>query len=345
MHDWQHIFEQASWGLLVVSKVGDRISEANPVCAHMHGYGKAEMVGMSILDLTAQECLAEARGHIVLSEMRNSYRFDSVHVHHDGHYFPVNIDIINIRAIADEPEYRIVNIRDVTEQKELETTLKRAREQLRSLSAYQEHLLEEERKHIAREVHDELGQKLVAMQMGLSNLRLRYADDSALLGRVGELSVLLEETIGVVRDVASNLRPAALTLGLIQAIDWLAEDFSRRSGIACKFETNGVAVAFDEVDATTVFRVVQESLTNVIRHAAASKVDIVMKRERRQLHLLVHDNGKGFNPVAVREKEAFGLMGMRERLLALGGKLHIASAPGDGTTIMIDLPLPAPNKP
>ncbi|MCX7173546.1 MAG: PAS domain-containing sensor histidine kinase [Proteobacteria bacterium] len=344
LHNWQQIFQQTNWGLLVMGAERHDAAEANPAFARMHGYGIGEMAGKSILDLTAPEFLVEAGGHMVLGELRDNYQFGSMHVHKDGHRFPVQVDIVNIRGSADQLQCRIVNVRDMSERSELEATLKNAREQLRSLSAYQELLLEEERKRIAREVHDELGQKLVAMQLGLSNLRLRYAADPALLGKVEELHALVEDTIDVVRHVASNLRPAALDLGLVQAIDWLAEDFCRRWEIPCRVETGGAKVILDDVVATAVFRVVQESLTNVSRHAGASEVHISLQCDKRQLQLLVRDNGGGFDPAVVREKKGFGLRGMRERVLALGGRLHIDSAPGKGTTMMIELPLPNPGR-
>ena len=342
LHNWQQIFRQTNWGLLVMGVERHDIAEVNPAFAHMHGYSVEEMTGKSILDLTAPEAQADAGGHMVLGEVRDNYQFDSIHVRKDGLRFPVQVNIINIQGDAGEFQYRIVSVRDISERKELEDTLKNAREQLRSLSAYQENLVEEERKRIAREVHDELGQKLVAMQMGLSNLRLRYGDDPTLLGKVEELHTLVEDTIDVVRHVASNLRPAALALGLVQAIEWLAEDFSHRWGIPCWVETGGAEVVLEDVEATTVFRVVQESLTNVSRHSGANEVEITLQCDKRQLQLLVRDNGRGFDPAVVREKRGFGLLGMRERVLALGGKLRIDSAPGKGTTMMIDLPLPNP---
>ncbi|MDD5175154.1 MAG: PAS domain-containing sensor histidine kinase [Sterolibacterium sp.] len=344
LRNWQQIFLRANWGLFVVTTERDGITEVNPAFARMHGYSMEEMTGKSILDLTAPEFLAEAGGHMVLGEVRDSYEFDSLHVHEDGHRFPVQVDIINVRGDADELPYRIVSVRDITERKELEATLINAREQLRLLSAYQEHLLEEERKRIAREVHDELGQKLIAMQMGLSNLRLRYGADPTLLGKVEELHALVEDTIDVVRHVASNLRPAALALGLVQAIEWLAEDFSQRYKIPCRVETSSAELVLDDVVATTVFRVVQESLTNVSRHAGASEVNISLQCDKHQFQLLVRDNGRGFDPAVVREKNGFGLLGMRERVLALGGRLHIDSAPGKGTTMMIDISLSNPGK-
>ncbi|MFA7267844.1 MAG: PAS domain-containing sensor histidine kinase [Sterolibacterium sp.] len=340
MRNWQQIFLRVNWGLLVDGTGSGGIKEANPAFARMHGYTLEEITGKSILDLTAPESLTEAQGHMVLGEVRNNYQFDSLHVHKDGHTFPVQIDITNIKDDADNFHCRIFGLRDISKHKEFEVALEKTREQLRSLSAYQEHLLEDERKRIAREVHDELGQKLIAMQMGLSNLRLRYGADPALQGKMEELHTLVEDTIDVVRHVASNLRPAALDLGLVHAIDWLAEDFSHRWDTRCRVETSGAEVELDDVVATTVFRVVQESLTNVSRHAQATEVDISLQCDKRHLQLLVRDNGRGFDPARVREEHGFGLLGMRERVLALGGRLHIDSMPGKGTTVTINLPFP-----
>lgn len=337
--DWRQIFLHVNWGLLVGAGNGEDGEEANAAFAHMHGYTLAEVAGKSILDMTAPAALDDARGHMVLGELRDNYQFDSVHLHKDGHIFPVQVDVTNITDAASGIRYRLVGVHDISEHRKIETALERTREQLRALSAYQEQSLEEERKRIAREVHDELGQKLVAMQMGLATLRLRYGGDPELCVKVGELHALVENTIDVVRHVASNLRPAALDLGLAQAIDWLAEDFSHRWEIPCTVETGEARVELDDVVATAVFRVVQESLTNVSRHARASKVAISLQADRHELHLLVRDDGQGFDPAAVRKERGFGLLGMRERVLALGGRLHIDSSLGQGTAVVIDLPL------
>jgi signal transduction histidine kinase len=167
---------------------------------------------------------------------------------------------------------------------------------------------------------------------------LRFGDDPELRVKAEEMRILVEQTIQVVRHVASNLRPAALDLGLVPAIEWLAEDFGHRWEISSQVALIGGEISLDDVRATAVFRIVQESLTNIARHASASRVIISMEKGDRRLLVRVADNGCGFDPAVVAKKRGFGLLGMRERAIALGGKMQIESTVGNGTTVSIDLP-------
>lgn len=239
----------------------------------------------------------------------------------------------------------IGTVQDISERKQIELALLNSRQQLRAMSAYQEALIEDDRKHIAREVHDELGQLLTGLKMDISLLRLRFGSDPALQQKAEEMRALVEKTINVVRHVASNLRPAALDHGIVPAIEWLAEDFSHRWEVPCAVSVQGEEVVLDDAHATVVFRVVQESLTNVARHAQASEVIISLRRGDQGLSLLVQDNGRGFDPAVVRRRQGFGLLGMRERVLALGGTLRIDSVPGKGTAVVIELPFHSDENP
>ncbi|MBI5919409.1 MAG: PAS domain S-box protein [Nitrosomonadales bacterium] len=227
---------------------------------------------------------------------------------------------------------------DITELKKHEEALLHSKERLRKLAAHQELIREEERAHIAREVHDELGQLLTALKMDVSLLRLRFGDVPNLLEHADGMRQLVEKTISVVRHVASNLRPAALNLGIVPALEWLAEDFTHHSGVKCELVIQDMDVALDDMQATTVFRVMQESLTNVARHAQASKVEIRLWRRGRSLHLKVQDNGRGFDS-ANRRRNTFGLLGIRERVLMLDGTIKINNTPGTGACVSISIPL------
>jgi len=250
--------------------------------------------------------------------------------------------LIRGEAVRDVATGAVAGLRgtaqDITENKKAELELQRTREQLRALSTYQETILEEERKRIAREVHDEMGQLLTALKMDISLIRMRFGKEAEIREKAEDMRVLVEKTIQVVRHVASNLRPAALDLGLPAAIEWLAEDFEHRWEIECEVRLGSGETALDDSQATAVFRVVQESLTNVARHADASKVVIKVDGQDGRLRLRIWDNGCGFDPFQVREKTGFGILGMRERILALGGSLTIDSQPGIGTRVDIDLP-------
>lgn len=241
---------------------------------------------------------------------------------------------------AGEPERMRGTLQDITERKQTELALVESRRLLREISMHQKALLEEERKHIAREIHDELGQRLTALKMDISLLRLRFGKDPLLLEKLEEMRALAEGTISVVRHIASDLRPSALDLGLVPAIEWLAQDLEAHSDICCRLDLGNEEIAMSDTQATVVFRVVQESLTNVARHASASEVAITLKNDNGQLLLKIQDDGCGFDPNAVMQSRGFGLIGMRERALGLGGRLRIDSGPGRGATVSIEFPFP-----
>ncbi|CAN7533885.1 response regulator [Pseudoduganella sp. LjRoot289] len=239
-------------------------------------------------------------------------------------------DIIGVLAIG----------RDVTVQKQAERQLAASHAQLRELGAHQECAREDERKHIARELHDELGQSLTALRMQTALLRVRFgADVPGLNEQVRGMTELVDRAIGVVRNVATTLRPAALDLGIGSALEWLVDEFRKHSGIDCSLTLALEDGQLDEKQAITVFRIVQESLTNIARHADASETAVTLRCSGEQCELAVDDDGGGFDPARVRP-HTFGLLGIRERVLNLGGQVTVSSRPGGSTRISVHLPLP-----
>ncbi|WP_136415246.1 PAS domain S-box protein [Herbaspirillum sp. ST 5-3] len=228
---------------------------------------------------------------------------------------------------------------NISDSKRTEEKIRQSRQLLRELSAHMESVREEERKRIAREVHDELGQSLTALRMDVSMLRLNFGwQNPQLLDRIQSMTELVDRTIRIVRHVTSTLRPAALDLGLTAAIEWLVEDFIGRTGIVCMLNTDGYEVVLDDSRATALFRIVQESLMNVVKHAEASKVEISIKEEPDHVCIEVADNGKGFASESSQKPGSFGLIGIRERALMIGGTLEIHSVPGQGTRVWICIP-------
>jgi len=242
---------------------------------------------------------------------------------------------------------------DITERKNadiallnLNHELSESRQHLREMASRNDAIREVEKKHIAREVHDELGQVLTALRMDLSLIRMRFsALDPSLNDKVSDMKLLVNRAIQGVRNVATNLRPVALDMGLVAAINWLCNEFTRKTKIACVIDVGCSNIELDEVRATVVFRIVQESLTNITRYANASKVQISFDFRCGEMLLEVRDNGCGFDCAAVDHKKSFGLLGMRERALALGGLLKIISIPNEGTMIVLSIPIDLdPNK-
>jgi signal transduction histidine kinase len=227
------------------------------------------------------------------------------------------------------------------ERRHAEAELRKSHEQLRALSVYLQFVREEERTRIAREVHDELGQALTGLKLDLSWLAGRLPRDlRPLHQKLKDMAGHIDTTIHTVRRITTELRPGILDdLGLVAALEWQANEFQTRTGIACHFTTNVKDNALDPALNTAFFRVFQETLTNVIRHANAATVEVGLRREQDQLILEVHDNGRGIAKGESLNMTSLGLAGMRERASLLGGEFRITGAPGQGTTVHVAIPL------
>jgi PAS domain S-box-containing protein len=268
-----------------------------------------------------------------------------------GDVLPVRLSLTAVDAggqrfgclVVTELRERVESERELKESMDrlvaAESQLRRQERDLRTIYAHQQTVIEVERKHVAREVHDEMGQILTALRMELSLLQRELPEDAKAAARVDEMFQLIEALFKSVRSIAGSLRPPTLDLGLVPAIEWLAQDFEKRWNIECALDMGVRDLRVDEAFATTVFRIIQESLTNVARHAEASSVSISLDRLPDGVRLEIQDNGRGFDPAAV-DAGRFGLLGMRERVQELGGSLALRASPASGTLILIDLPCP-----
>jgi signal transduction histidine kinase len=230
--------------------------------------------------------------------------------------------------------------RDITERQRLQEELRAQREQLRALAAHVESVREEERVRIAREIHDELGQALTCMSMDLAFLDKQLPkENTQAAARVSALATLVKETVNTVRRISAELRPSILDdLGLGAAVEWLAHDFETRTGIDCAVSVPGTITMSTE-RSTVVFRICQEALTNVARHANASHVSIDVIEAGDTLTLEVHDNGRGISEEEIRRADSLGLLGMRERAALLGGVAEVKGDAGHGTSVTVHVPL------
>jgi signal transduction histidine kinase len=228
--------------------------------------------------------------------------------------------------------------RDISELKAGQQRLEDSGAQLRALTIQREETREDERKRIARELHDELGQRLTALRLDISRLRLRFGQENpALLEQVLEMVASVDATIHVVRNVAARLRPAVLDMGIVSALEWLTADFGKRSEINCALLIPQTDIILDDSQSTVIFRIVQESLTNIMRHAQAKNVRISLSRGDDSYLLVIQDDGKGFDPCARPKIGSFGLLGIQERVLMLGGEFSIESSPGKGVKLCVRL--------
>ena len=228
----------------------------------------------------------------------------------------------------------------IAERHRVEERLRRSEDQLRALSGHLRAAQEEERARIAREVHDELGQSLTALKIDLTWLSQRLAGERVeLQTKIQTMTHLIDETVQAVRRIATELRPGVLDhLGLVAALEWQVREFQERTGLVCALKKSPDDLVLDTARATTVFRICQEALTNVARHAQATKVEISLKITGRKLVLEVRDNGRGIPEHAVADPRSVGLMGMRERILPWGGNIRIQGVEGKGTVVTVHLP-------
>jgi signal transduction histidine kinase len=223
----------------------------------------------------------------------------------------------------------------ISEHEAAENRLLASREQLKALSAQLMAAREEERAHISREIHDELGQQLTGIIMGLRSLRKKLpADPPDFVDRTGELTGMVEESLSTIREIASDLRPGILDdLGIVECMQWQVRDFQSRTGIAAQFEPPEADIDPGPESSTALFRILQEALTNVARHAGATSVSVALRREADNAVLEVRDNGRGIRPDALLASGSLGVVGMKERAELLGGEVTVGNmgfAPGDG---------------
>lgn len=235
---------------------------------------------------------------------------------------------------------------DITERKRVEEELKNSHEQLRDFAEHIEVVREEERIWIAREIHDELGQILTGLKMDIFWLDKKLAgintgDSRSLLSeRTQSMKDLIDTTIQTVRKISTKLRPGILNdLGLLAAVEWQAAEFQNRMGMKCEISSNIDGIDLDERRSSAIFRIFQELLTNVTRHANATAVSISLKERNGHLTLRVKDNGRGISEKESANVKSLGILGMRERALLLGGKFSIKGTPGKGTTATVKIPL------
>jgi PAS domain S-box-containing protein len=235
--------------------------------------------------------------------------------------------------------------RDMTNWKIAEEELKKSFEEIRHLTEHLQNIREEERMHVAREIHDELGQQLTVLKMDVSRLgkKITAKEEEGFRPDINRILESINTMVDTVRKISSELRPGLLDdLGLVATLDWYSADFSKRTGIETKFISGIKNDKFPQKINIGLFRIFQESLTNVARHSGAKKADVSLMWQDQQLVLLIEDYGKGFDATAIKDKKTLGIMGMKERAIMIGGTYNVYSTPGKGTIIEVVVPITSP---
>jgi len=232
-------------------------------------------------------------------------------------------------------------VRDVTQRRRAEAVLRDSRQQFRQLASHLQTVREEERTRIARRIHDELGQALTALKMDLAWLMGRAPKrDQAEAAKLRDMVAVIDATAATVKRISSELRPGLLDdLGIAAAAEWQLREFHERTGIACEATIEPEDMSLDRERSTALFRILQEALTNIARHAQASRVQATLRETPGAVEMIVQDNGVGIAPEKTSHPQSWGIIGMRERVLALNGDFDIRNAEGKGTVVRVRIPV------
>jgi PAS domain S-box-containing protein len=332
------IFEGTRDGIVLIDDTGT-IVDCNPEFVRQAGMTPERLKQMRIWELRPAGKVELAKG-IFLQAFKTGLPGTAEFKYKKPDGTVIQVDARGTIISIGGRRYLLCIVRDISESLRKETELKEYQRLLRELAAQGAASREAELRQVARDVHDELGQLLTALRMDISLVRIHFgARDPALMDMVKDILVLADKAIQGVRDVTANLRPPALDMGMVPAITWLAEEFSRRTGVACTVRVDDDPVGLDEVRTLIVFRIVQESLTNIARYAEAARVEITVRKKDEYICVDVRDDGRGFDVQKMPAKKSFGLMGMRERALAVCGKVEVKSSSGQGTLVCIEIPL------
>ena len=329
------LFENNPFPMWVLDSDTLQIIDVNQTAVEQYNYSHAEFLTLNFMQLISTDDKEQIHAY---RNKFNAMHFTGVLPHRRKDKSELIMEVFFYTIKTEGKDRKIVVANDVTNLMAYQEELKNSRDELRQLSVYMENIRENERTNIAREIHDELGQQLTGLKMDVSWISKKIGDDVSVRNRVNTMLVLIDDTVKTIRRIASDLRPSILDdLGLIAAIKWQSQEFEKRTGIRCKFVSHFKDENLEKSIATGIFRIYQEALTNVARHAHASEVNTILYRENGYYKLSIQDNGIGMSPDAL-SKKTLGLIGMNERALMIGGKLNFSSESGEGTLLELEIP-------
>ncbi len=310
-----------------------------PGAERITGYTAEEVLGRSYLQFFRWDDAIRLGLDNALAMAREGGRFEweTWHRKRDGEPFWANSVITPLERESGELTGYALITRDITERRRAEEQLRASESKLRELSVHLQSVREEERTRIAREIHDELGQSLSFLKMGLAWLKGEVPERA--VETVTQLNRTLDASVRSIRRIAADLRPSVLDeLGLAAAIEWQAEAFTGQTGIHCVLNAERSRLELDKEAETALFRILQESLTNILRHARATRVDVRLASDSETVTLEIHDDGRGISEETLSGSVGLGIVGMRERAIAVGGQLEIGLHPEGGTRVQVSLP-------
>lgn len=313
--------------------------EINEIATKWLGYTKNEFYHLNPISVLLEN--SEGKSLEIIDKLLTSGQmiFDSVQITKDGSKIPVEISS-HLFEFNGRQAVLFIS-RDITQRQKFEEKLRASGEQLRQLAIHLQSIREEERKLIAREIHDELGQVLTVLKIQLSLLPNKIEGKSnEILDQIRSLTKLVDNTIESVQKITAKLRPDILDeLGIVSAIEWQTKQFTDNTGIACERFLPKNEIELDPDRSTALFRILQESLTNVARHSNASRVNVILEKDSDQIHLEITDNGKGITNSQINNINSLGILGMKERALVFSGEFIIKSSMESGTTVKVKFPI------
>ena len=320
-------------------------SDCNRKAQEIFGCSREELIGKTPAQVSPERqpdgvsSIEKAHKKIDGALQGHPQSFDWKHQRLNGSEFHAEVTLNRIDLSSGIVILGIV--RDVTARVQGEEELKKSENDLHHLTEHLQSVREIERKEIAREIHDELGQTLTALKFDIAFLnKALSAKDEALAGRAGSMNEMIQSTINTVRRISSELRPQLIDdVGLSAAIEWQVNDFQRRTGIICAVKLPDEDIELGPEANTAVYRSIQEALTNIVKHAGANRVEVIVRKAGESLELNVVDNGKGMDPSSLHKAKSFGLIGMKERIHRVGGSLAIEPVQPTGTRIMVSVPI------
>jgi PAS domain S-box-containing protein len=344
MNRWSWMFKHAHWGIST-SEDGKRIQALNPAFAKMHGYEMHELIDIPFSKLTLKQYRDDYKNNIEKAFKNGNCSFESINIRKDGSAFTSLVELTGVKNKSGHRLYHVAHIHDITEKKRAEKEIRDSHDQLRALAANLQTVREKERAKLAREIHDELSQVLTGLKFDIAAveealLPKKIDKKDLLLEKIISMSSLLDTAVSLVRRITTELRPIILDrLGLLPAIEWLAEDFRNRSGIACSLKIPKKLANINLDLSTAIFRILQESLINILRHAGAEIVDINLQTKNGIIILKIRDDGKGISPGDLIKQDSFGILGMQERAIIFGGNLEVLRTKPNGTLVKLNVPI------
>jgi PAS domain S-box-containing protein len=324
--------------LIRIVDLQGKVQFINPTHKILLGYSEKDRIGKSTFDVVHPDDKERVVNfffrHVEHPELGESPPIEYRMRHKQGHYLWARATgrLVKIKG---RPSLIVITVWDITESKMME-------DQLHALAERLQTIREEERTLISREIHDEFGQAMTSLKFDLALLVKNIPkDNQPALDKAKSMMKYIDQTIQLIRRISTELRPPILDdFGLKAAIEWQAEDFQNKTGIKCVFKSNlKEEIPIGKEKTISVFRIFQEALTNVARHAKATKVDIEFNCKKNLLTMLIKDNGRGIAKGEILDKKSLGIIGMKERAFSLNGDFRIQAGRGKGTSIQFSMPL------